>query len=42
MRPLIPPQHPGFTAEPDRKYRLMERVRRTLIEQRYSRRTQTC
>lgn len=36
---LIPPLHLGPKAEPERKYRFMEQVRRALAEHRYSRRT---
>jgi integron integrase len=38
--PQIPLNHLGTTPEPARKYRFMEKVRRILAEQRYSRRTQ--
>jgi integron integrase len=37
--PLIPSSHLGKTPEPERKYRLMERVRRVLAEDRLSLRT---
>jgi integron integrase len=36
---LIPTHHLGPKAEPERKYRFMEQVRRALVEHRYSRRT---
>jgi integron integrase len=36
---LIPANHLGAKSEPERKYRFMEKVRRALTEQRYSRRT---
>jgi site-specific recombinase XerD len=38
--PLIPTSHLGARAEPERKFRFMEQVRRVLAEERYSRRTQ--
>ena len=38
--PLVPLAHLDALPEPDRKYRLMEVVRRVLREQRYSKRTE--
>jgi integron integrase len=40
MRPLIPLSHLNDVPNPDRQFRLMEIVRRTLRERRYSRRTE--
>jgi integron integrase len=40
MLPLIPESHLGRTPDPERRVRLMERVRRVLRERRYSRRTE--
>ncbi|MEO6526849.1 MAG: integron integrase, partial [Gemmatimonadaceae bacterium] len=39
-RPLIPAQHLAGAPEPERRFRLMELVRRTLRERRYSGRTE--
>lgn len=39
-RPLIPESHLGALAQPERKYRLMEQVRRAMRERRYSPRTE--
>lgn len=39
-RPLVPELHLGAPAEPERKYRLMEQVRRAMRERRYSARTE--
>src|SRR4051812_38801753 len=36
---LVPESHVGRSPEPERKFRFMEKVRRALAEQRYSRRT---
>jgi len=40
MHPPIPISHLGESSEPDRKYRLLEQVRRAIRELRYSRRTE--
>ncbi len=40
VRPLIPLSHLSAAPDPDRRYRLMEVVRRTLRERRYRRRTE--